>query len=363
VFHLTYFNSAHLPYLIKSPHYEITALCNSSVESAKTAIERHGLPLTTKAYGSPEDLARDPNVDLVVCCVRVDRHHALTMPSLQAGKAVFVEWPLAANTNQASEMLAAAQKSGSKTIVGLQSRANPVVQKIKHLVANKAIGELVSSNLTFAMGMAGDTNPKQSGYMADKQMGCNVFTVFGGHLIDAVQYSLGELNEVAAQLSTRWPDVRLVNKDGSLNRTIKRDAPDHVLLQGTLSGSDVPLSIYLRNGQGFPNTPNLVWTILGTKGEIRITSGSALNLGLPNEKIEVFDYEKDVVEVVETEYASEIKDLPMFAGNVGTVYELYANGGTLEQGLVGFEQAVALHGLLEAIEKSSEGKKWENVAK
>jgi predicted dehydrogenase len=333
------------------------------VQSAETAIKRHSLPSTTKAYGHPEDLAADPNVDLVVCCVRVDRHHQLTMPALQAGKAVFVEWPLAANVDQAFQMLAAAQKSGSKTIVGLQSRVNPVVQKVKHLVATKAIGELISSNLTFAMGMAGDTNAKQSGYMADKQLGCNVFTVFGGHLIDAVQYSLGQLNEVAAQVSTRWPDIKLVNKDGTLNSTVKRDAPDHVLLHGTLSGCGVPLSIYLRNGQGFPNAPNLTWSILGTKGEIRVTSGSALNLGLPNEKIEVFDYVKDAVEIVETEYAPEVKDLPMFVGNVGMAYELFANGGTIEQGIVDFEQAVKLHQLLDTIEKSSNAKKWEAVAK
>jgi predicted dehydrogenase len=333
------------------------------VQSAETAIKRHSLPSTTKAYGQPEDLAADPNVDLVVCCVRVDRHHQLTMPTLKAGKAVFVEWPLAANVDQASEMLAAAQKSGSKTIVGLQSRVNPVVQKVKHLVATKAIGELISSNLTFAMGMAGDTNPTQSGYMADKQLGCNVFTVFGGHLIDAVQYSLGELNEVAAQVSTRWPDVKLVNKDGTLHSTVKRDAPDHVLLHGTLSGSGVPLSIYLRNGQGFPNAPNLTWSILGTKGEIRVTSCSALNLGLPNEKIEVFEYAKDAVEIVETEYAPEVKDLPMFAGNVGMAYELFANSGTIEQGIVDFERAVKLHQLLDTIEKSSNAKKWETVAK
>lgn len=46
--------SAHLPYLKASPDYEIVALLNSSVESAKSAIARYELPSTTKAYGKPE---------------------------------------------------------------------------------------------------------------------------------------------------------------------------------------------------------------------------------------------------------------------------------------------------------------------
>ena len=53
---------AHLPYLKDTSKYSIVALCNSSVESAKAAIQAHGLPSGTKAYGSPEDLAADPDV-------------------------------------------------------------------------------------------------------------------------------------------------------------------------------------------------------------------------------------------------------------------------------------------------------------
>jgi predicted dehydrogenase len=365
IFHCTLYidqpKSAHLPYLLKSPHYEITALCNSSVESAETAIKRHSLPSSTKAYGNPEDLAKDANVDLVVCCVRVDRHHRLTMPPLKAGKAVFVEWPLAANLAQAEEMLAAAKESGSKTMVGLQARAGPVVLKVKELVEAKAIGDLISSNLALTIGMPGDTHPATFDYGNDKKCGADSLAVFGGHLIDGVLYSLGGLDQVSAQLSTRWPDVKLVNADGTYNRTIKRDVPDHIYVQATLAKSVAPVSISIRNGKGFPNTPNFTWNILGTKGEMRITSAAPLNVGLGSEKIEVFNHEKDTVEIVDVGYAKEVRDLPVYGKNVGALYELYAKGG-VEQGFVDFEQAVSMHKVLAAIEESSVGKKWVKVA-
>ena len=109
---------AHLPYLKDTSKYTIAALCNSSVENARAAIKVHGLPPTTKAYGSPQDLADDPEIDLVVCSVRVDRHYE-TVPSLKAGKDIFCEWPLGKDLAEAQEMEEIAKSKGVRTMVGL----------------------------------------------------------------------------------------------------------------------------------------------------------------------------------------------------------------------------------------------------
>lgn len=105
-----------------SEQYEIVAVANSSVESAQRSIEVHKLPTSTKAYGNPEDIAADPNVDLVVVSVEVGKHYFLTMPALKHKKAVFVEWPLAANVGEAEEMTKLASENGVKGMVGLQGR-------------------------------------------------------------------------------------------------------------------------------------------------------------------------------------------------------------------------------------------------
>ena len=86
-------SEAHLPYLQASKKYEITALCNSSVSAAQSAIEAYHLPAGTKAYGNPEDLANDMDVDLVCCNTRVDVHYETIKPSLLKGKDVYCEWP------------------------------------------------------------------------------------------------------------------------------------------------------------------------------------------------------------------------------------------------------------------------------
>jgi predicted dehydrogenase len=44
---------AHLQYFRSTAEYQIRALLNSSVESARAAIQRHKLATNTKAYGDP----------------------------------------------------------------------------------------------------------------------------------------------------------------------------------------------------------------------------------------------------------------------------------------------------------------------
>ena len=140
--------SAHFP-CYASPHYELVAVCNSSVESARKSIAAHKLPATTRAYGQPEDLAADPGVDLVVVSVVVMKHLMLANPALLANKSLFVEWPLGASTAEAEEMERLAREQGLRTMVGLQFRADPFILKAKQLVDSGVIGKVTSSNVLF----------------------------------------------------------------------------------------------------------------------------------------------------------------------------------------------------------------------
>lgn len=284
------------------------------------------------------------------------------MPVIKAGKDVYVEWPLASNLTQATEMYTAAQKSGSKTIVGLQSRSNPYIRKIKELVANKTVGDLLSSTQEFTLGWVGDVEPPTVEYFTKKESGGNFLTILFGHTADSVFHALGGLEELSALLTTRWPETKLLHADGSFNRMIKRETPDHVMLQGTLKNNGAPISMTARSGKGFKDSPNLVWRIFGTKGEIRLTSAAMLTLALGGEKIEVFDHEKDTVEVVNVEYAEAVKDLSPFAKDIGMLYEGFVNGWGVEEGFVDFEQAVGMHTIIDCMEKSSEERKYKKIA-
>lgn len=53
------------------------------------------------------------------------------IPAIQAGKDVFMEWPLGTGVAEAEELANLAKEKGIKTVLGLQSRFVPAVAKVR----------------------------------------------------------------------------------------------------------------------------------------------------------------------------------------------------------------------------------------
>lgn len=174
-------NQAHLPYLSHTSKYKIVALANSSVASAEAAIKEHNLPAHVKAYGSPADIAADPNVDMVVVSVSVTKHYELVKPALEAGKTAYVEWPLACNTAQAEELTELAKRKNVKTLVGLQGRQSNITRTLKEIVASGKLGKVLSSTVVAESGLFDNEIPAKYKYFTEAKNGANNYTVLFGH--------------------------------------------------------------------------------------------------------------------------------------------------------------------------------------
>jgi len=178
-------SAAHLPYLL-SPlgrsKYRIVALCNSSVSAAEAAVKAYNLPPTTHAYGDPDSLAADPEVDLVVCCTRVDTHFKLTKPSIEAGKNVYVEWPLAGNMTDVREMVSMTKQKGVRSMVGLQGQRAAILETLKDNLKSGGLGKVLSSEVRAAGGTVDRvTLSKGLDYFTQLKVGGNVFMIGFAH--------------------------------------------------------------------------------------------------------------------------------------------------------------------------------------
>ncbi len=178
-------SKAHLPYLL-SPlgrsKYQIVALLNSSESAARAAIDAYSLPPSTRAYGDPAALAADPEVDLVVCATRVDKHYATVIDSVKAGKDVFVEWPLAENGVLARELAREVERTGARSVVGVQGVRAPVAVALKKLVEEGRIGKVVSSELRIFGGLNDRVGlPEGLAYFVERQVGGNIYTIGFAH--------------------------------------------------------------------------------------------------------------------------------------------------------------------------------------
>lgn len=351
---------AHLPYLLSErgrSKYNIVALCNSSIESAKKAINTYGLDAEkTRPYGDPAALAADPDVDMVVCCTRVDTHYALIRPSIEAGKAAFVEWPLTHDTHLSRELADLAADKGVQTMVGLQGRLAPVVLRMKAIVEEGSLGKVLSSEArTFGGTSDRETIVSGLSYFTDRKIGGNIFMISFAHsrfsiperlefpifnvlqsaVFDYVQTVLGEAIELHSRLQLQRPEVKL--RDPSTNNivgTTVSDVPDLVIVTGSLKGPRIAenganLLVRFRRGQPFKGEPAFTWHINCEQGEIRLTapSGSPIHANSYSEPvtIEVHDFSTDEVHSVQWEWPEweEDLDIPIVGRSVAKLYEAF----------------------------------------
>lgn len=175
--------TAHLPSIRAAPsEFELVALANSSVESGRKSVLFHNLAPTTGTYDTAEDLAKDPNVDLVVVSVRVQKHFEFVEAAIRHGKSVFVEWPLGASLDEAEKLTALAAEAGVKTAVGLQARASNLVSVIKKVIADGKIGKVVSSHVAGNASMVPvDVWWEGLEYYLNMESGGNIFHIFFAH--------------------------------------------------------------------------------------------------------------------------------------------------------------------------------------
>src|SRR5256886_3793495 len=136
--------TAHIPALRALPNYEVRALSAHSAESARAIGEVFGV---TAVFSDHEQLVIQPDVDVVVVTVKVPHHRELVFAALAAGKAVYCEWPLGRDLDDARAMAALAAERGVPTIVGLQARQAPAIQFVQQLLGEGYVGEVLSTTM------------------------------------------------------------------------------------------------------------------------------------------------------------------------------------------------------------------------
>jgi polar amino acid transport system substrate-binding protein len=114
----------------KANHADFRSLQTASGVSANNVGKKFGF---TRAVSTADEVISDPDVNLVVIGTQHDLHAPLTCQTLAAGRDVFVEKPLALNDVELDAVLAAAQNSGSRLMVGFNRRFSPLTRKAKEI--------------------------------------------------------------------------------------------------------------------------------------------------------------------------------------------------------------------------------------
>lgn len=177
-----YASSMLLPHLSEREDVRLSRVATTTALSGANARRKFGF---AAASTDVEDVLTDPDVDAVFVVTRHSSHAELTRRALLAGKAVFVEKPLALSEDELRGVLAAVEESGNDRLqVGFNRRFAPLLRKAKGRFGRR-VGPATVRYLVNA-GQLG----AGSWYSRQDTEGSR-FAGEGGHFIDTVSWLLG----------------------------------------------------------------------------------------------------------------------------------------------------------------------------
>ena len=332
--------AAHLPALSANPAFDVVAVATTQEATALATAEHFGIP---KAYGDAQDMMRDPDIDLIAICTRVTTHKHLVEMALDAGKHVFCEWPLGVSLIEAEQLAARARHVGVKTMIGLQSRQSPAISKARAIIATGEIGEVQACQVMHS-GPWAAVVPKANVAIQLAEGGGNFTTIRGGHTLDALCSLAGPIAEVSATGQTVCPDVRILETGEIFTRTCW----DQMAIIGT-SKSSAMVSLQLHGGPG---------AAAGIRIEVTGSKGSLLIEGSPLRGIQMAELTLATIAPDGSRTNVALDNTP-FGGNpmIGNVARGYAElAAAVAEGRdpePGFENAVVLHRLVDAVARSA----------
>lgn len=338
----------HIPAIEHLDNLELTAVGTSNMESARKSAE---VFQAAHAFDQVEELAQHPDVDLVVISINVKEHYEAVKAAIPAGKPIYCEWPLGSSTAEALDMQQWVESHQLPNAIGLQARQAPAVHYIKDLLAEGYVGKVLSANLKVFIDGMGGVADKSTAYLFDRKIGGNLFTIVGGHNIDAFTYMLGNFRELSATAAQQFPEVELTD----IGKVIPKTTDDQILVTGKLT-SGAAASIHIQGG--VRHQTGLTLEIFGDKGTIVLHAPATIQFGSYQlQGAGADDTELHELTIPDTYYhvPEPLKSDAGLVLNVAQVYSKFTedirNGTSLTPG---FAEAVQLHRLLDAIEKAAQ---------
>lgn len=177
-----YASSMLLPHLKARSDVDLVEVATTTAASAANARRRFDFGrMSTDSAG----LIAAIDVDLIVIATRHSSHADLTAAALRAGKAVFVEKPLALNEAELVRLEEAIAASGNdRVMVGFNRRYAPMLQKLRKAWGANRDGETLSYRVN--AGGLGATS-----WYGDREKEGTRFAGEGGHFIDTASWWFG----------------------------------------------------------------------------------------------------------------------------------------------------------------------------
>lgn len=197
-----YFGAFHARAIATLPDLRLVAACAEELTLAEAFAAEHG----GKPYGDWRAMLGDASVDVVSITAPHHLHCELAIAALQAGKHVFLEKPMAVSVAECSRIIAAAEASRRKLMVG----------QIMHFVLPCIVAREILDRGELGKPITGSSSlqkiwmePNRRGWHLDPSTGGGMLMTAGIHGLDQLVWLMnGRVSSVSAAVSTSFHDQK-----------------------------------------------------------------------------------------------------------------------------------------------------------
>lgn len=287
----------HIPEYTSNPDVCLYGLFDINKERAAELAAEYGC----KVYDSYEELLADPQIDAVSVCVANNAHAQISIAAMKAGKHVLCEKPMAVTLEECEAMVKTAEETGKYLMIGQNQRLAKAHQKAKQLIAEGAIGKVLTFRTIFGHGgpETWSVDPGKNTWFFDKtKAAMGAMADLGIHKTDLIQYITGqkvvETKAVLTTLDKRYGNGELIGVDDNAICI-------YTLEDGAIGTMTASWTYYAAED----NTT----VIYGTKGMLRLYDDPVYSVQLFGANGEKVLYEIDQIQTNDNQTKSGIIDL------------------------------------------------------
>lgn len=215
----------------------------------------------------------DPNIHFIDICTPNDSHFNIAKSAMDYNKHIYCEKPIASKLEDAIEMTKMANEKGILNSVALIYRTMPSIRLLKQEIQEHTIGDIIDFKIkTYHKSYLSEK--KKGTWRTLKNSGGGALLDLGVHLMDIIQFTLGDIQEVE-------PKTRIFFKDRS---QVDEIANCDLTLDGGVKGNLEVSRVFAERNQ------TSYYVVYGTKGSLKI------DLNNPYE-VEIYNYKNDSTQI------------------------------------------------------------------
>jgi predicted dehydrogenase len=182
------------PAFNKVKNSQLIAVMRRDAALAEDYAKRHNVP---KFYSNADKLINDPDINAVYIATPPGSHAEYSLASINAGKPVYIEKPMALNYKECQIINEAAEKNNIPVFVAYYRRTLPGFLKVRELIDNGLIGNVKFVQIQLLKASSEDERRGRLSWRVNPAIsGGGHFFDLASHQLDYLDFLFGPIQKV-----------------------------------------------------------------------------------------------------------------------------------------------------------------------